>query len=270
MKGDGQIVRGRFADVCRVFLGAYLFLARMTRHELLFALISLARRTTSWGVEEDQRLQHFVGFVKGSTSTGLYLNVVFDDVITLHIHVDSDHAVCPFSRRSTSGAAEVIRGPKGTNVLIDGTTKPQVIAEISSGGAETIAVEQEFVADAIDLETVRVIQAEYPSLRLGSFFLRRTCIPTLVFLEDIDMKIEECVLHIDATVAISALKGSYHGILFYLNKTHGVNLSALGDLIRKLGIRIVKEPSLTNDADMYTKGLNGREIREKCSRLGIM
>jgi len=99
--------------------------------------------------------------------------------------------------------------------------------------------------------------------------MRRTVIPLIDLLAGLKMNVNMKMLHIDASVAIAALKPGYHGILKYLDRSQGVQLACTNEMIDELDIKVIKTPSAENASDALTKSLSGSEVHVKAQMIGI-
>ncbi len=72
---------------------------------------------------------------------------------------------------------------------------------------------------------------------------------------------------IDASVAVQALSRGYTKRLAYLNKTTGIDVAGLCEVLVKNGIEIVKVASADNLADLFTKALTKPQFVELLRRM---
>ena len=108
---------GRFADFCRSFIGALLYLTRGTRPDIAYAVSFLGRFVTNWLRKHDRMMLHLFEYVHHTASLGLVFTTHPDEWTTgwLEMYCDADLAGCPLTRRSTMGFVLVfVRGKTHT------------------------------------------------------------------------------------------------------------------------------------------------------------
>jgi len=271
--------KGFFASTARTYVGAALFAARMTLAQLLFPCVALSRRFDDWGYDEDRRITVLFGYwkrmVTGDKRHVLELRVNLDDIkersIDHIISSDSDHAGCPFSRRSTSGSVCKLVGDHGTRCTLDFACKSQPAAQNSSGAAEVVGISHAVHFDEMSVDDqLSLVRGASRTIHAAGVSLRRTLIPTMSLLEDLGFDVRERILEVDASTAVVATSKGYSRLLQHLDKTAGVNLACLSEAIRAINLKVVKLGSEDNDADLFTACRGGPKFEGVLPRIGII
>ncbi len=145
--------------------------------------------------------------------------------IELISYVDSDYATDVATRRSTSASAMYLRGPGGTDVLIDFRSKTQSLVTLSTAEAELIALREGAKEVFATLPILEVLFGNNMSVRIMT----------------------------DSQAALGAVKGGgSKTAMKHLRKTLDVSLLWLKEQVTPY---IGYVPSPANPADVGTKNL---------------
>ena len=135
------LAKGHLSPVASKCVLKALYLARLSRPDLLWTVNALAREVTKWTVACDKRLHRLM----------CYINATENDVMTsfcgdkaadckLMLYVDASFAGCINSSKSTTGALLCVVGPR-TFCPITWICKKQGAVSHSSSEAEVIALD---------------------------------------------------------------------------------------------------------------------------------
>ena len=94
-------------------------------------------------------------------------------------------------------------------------------------------------------------------------------VPALILCEKMHIPIANKYLELDATTAIVATARGFSRLLMHLEKTAGVALATLRDIIDTLGLQVVKKRTEEQDADTFTKPLSGVQLTQILPRVGV-
>ena len=101
--------RGQLAESSASILMKLLWLARLSRPDINFPVVSLAAQISKWSRADDLRLKRLVGYVKQTAHFGIMGEVAKTEVPPLiRAFCDSDLAGCVTSCKSHSGIFTVI------------------------------------------------------------------------------------------------------------------------------------------------------------------
>ena len=95
-------------------------MARGSRGDILTAVSLINRFVTRWSAVMDTALRHLFGYVFATPDVVLSNFVDTRDYaeMVLPTQIDSDHAGCPLTARSTGGALSRLTGPFGSDFTI--------------------------------------------------------------------------------------------------------------------------------------------------------
>ena len=112
-KADGPQNDAEIAEMrgipYREALGALMWVANMTRPDLVFTAHTLAKFGDNTGPEHWKAVMKAVQYLKRTASLGITYGGVTEDM-KLSAWVDADHASCPDTRRSVSGGVVMLGG----------------------------------------------------------------------------------------------------------------------------------------------------------------
>jgi hypothetical protein len=224
-------------------IGALLWVARCSRPDISFAVSFLARFTHRWSVVADRYLERVVAYLATTSDFVLASWVSPGDMLQVSTFADADHAGCPFSARSTSGAATYLTGSQGTQALVSWSSHRQSCTAASTGEAELVAL-----TDACRRATMPIVDM------LGQVYGR-------------DVK---AIVHTDSAAALAALQKGASSNMRYLRKNHRVSLGCARDYILKVGIEHGKVDGDVNVADIFTKPLGTVRHQALTRVLGVV
>ena len=129
--------RGQLAESSASILMKLLWLARLSRPDINFPVVSLAAQISEWSRADDLRLKRLVGYVKQTAHFGIMGEVAKTEVPPLiRAFCDSDLAGCVTSCKSHSGIFTVIESGD-RSFPISWTSKRQSAVARSTTEAET-------------------------------------------------------------------------------------------------------------------------------------
>ena len=114
LKADGPQNDAEIAEMrgipYREEVGALMWVANMTRPDLVFTAHTLAKFGDNPGSEHWKAVMKALQYLKRTASLGVTYGGVTEDNMKLSAWVDADHASCPDTRRSVSGGAGMLGG----------------------------------------------------------------------------------------------------------------------------------------------------------------
>ena len=232
--------------------------------ELVQPLNSLSTRFNAWGTDEDRRLLHTFSYIYKAVAEGkVYIEgcVGIDDVISFNLYTDSDHAGCPFTRRSTGGHVSVLEG-RITNWCLSWRSNIQKFVARCSGEAEGRAMQDGLSEELVELDDAT------QSLHAVSSEMARSALGQLALLERLVNEKVQMRLHVDATTAIACSRRGTSKLMGYLAKTQSVNFLWIREQIQQFGISVLKVESAFNLADVLTKCVSTTTLRTLLPMMG--
>ena len=113
-KADGPQNDAEIAEMrgipYREAVGALMWVANMTRPDLVFTAHTLAKFGDNPGPEHWKAVMKALQYLKRTASLGVTYGGATEDNMKLTAWVDADHASCPDTRRSVSGGAVMLGG----------------------------------------------------------------------------------------------------------------------------------------------------------------
>ena len=113
-KADGPQNDAEIAEMrgipYREAVGAIMWIANMTRPDLVFTAHTLAKFGDNPGPEHWKAVMKALQYLKRTASLGVTYGGAAEDNMKLTAWVDADHASCPDTRRSVSGGAVMLGG----------------------------------------------------------------------------------------------------------------------------------------------------------------
>ena len=226
-------------------IGALLWVARCTRPDVSYAVVFLARFSAPgrWSIVADRILERIISYLADTKDHVLMQKVMPNDDLRVVTYSDADHGGCPFTGRSTSGAATFISGSLGTQALVAWGSHRQGCTATSTAEAEVVAL-----SEACRRNTLPIADLLEQALRRD--------IPTQVLT--------------DSSAALAAvLKGS-STVMRHLRKNHRVSLSSTRDYVTELGVALEKVDGEDNWADVFTKALDDARFIRMREALGVV
>ena len=244
--------KGLLADVASSLLMTLLFMARMCRGELLYAINMLARDVSRWTRLHDVQLHRIFSYLAANTDIALVSEVCTGDealdAIVVIGYPDADHAGDPCTARSTSGnLSEVAAMPDNAGVsawtaLTTWTSKRQSCVSHSSTESELVS------ADRLMREIL------LPQMDLWSRMLGREVV---------------AILREDNQACIRLLRTGYSAQLRHVAKTHRVNLAFVSECIRNNNVLMEYCDTKVQKADFLTKGLDRMKLQVALELVGL-
>ena len=194
---------GIMAQYAASLLMTLLYLGRMVRVDIVFAVCFLARDITRWSKVHDSLLHKLFCYLSSHLDLALHLTVSRQDKESLCLmpFPDSDHAGDSVTCRSTSGNSLVLKGEE-TFGLMQWSSRRQTAVSHSSTESETVSAEKIMREVAI------------PWQMFWSFALARH---VLVRLQE------------DNQACIKIIMSGYSLALRHISKTHRINIAWLAE-----------------------------------------
>ena len=144
IKGPKQIAptTGKFAKVCRKYIGCLLWIARASRCDITWAVMRLTRKAHIWSTQSDRDLIRTFQYLLETRDIVLeeYLDVRDRNTLSITCYTDADWGGDANTRKSTSGRIIAITGKNRTNFNIDHSCKMQTVIARSTAEAEIVAM----------------------------------------------------------------------------------------------------------------------------------
>ena len=239
---DGWEANGSLAGSAPRVLMKVLWLARLSRPDLLRPISELSRRITCWSANDDRRLHRLMSYVWTSAHFRMS-NRVGDpgEALELVLYTDADHGGSFEHGYSTSGGLLVVSGPR-TWFPVTWMSKRQTAVSRSTTEAETISLAQSFFSDAL------------PTQEFLSMILQRPVV----------LRCKQ-----DNTATIQVIRNGYSPKLRHVSKTHKLDLNGLYDAFASADVFLEYVSTDRQAADVFTKALPGPKWGPALSMLGI-
>jgi hypothetical protein len=220
--------RGALAENASRILMKTLWLARLSRPDLLKPLSDLTRRVTCWTRADDKRLYRLMNYLKATPNLTL-VNRIGDKAedLKLNLYTDADHASEAEHAQSTSGCLLTLEGPNSWYPLTWLSKKQSATARSTT-------------------------EAEMISLCTGIF---GDALPIQEFAEQIFEKEVQLQCHQDNSAVIQIVEAGYSPKLRHVSKTHRINLSSLYEVFEDPSVRLTYISTDKQCADIFTKAL---------------
>ena len=240
-----DLTPGRFANTCRQYIGALLWLMRASRSDLAWAVHRLAKQAHCWSKDSDNDLSRIIQYLQETSSMVLkeFIDVRDRNELVVTGYTDSDWAGDLSTRKSTPGMVLFATGPNGTKSIIEYGAKLQTFVARSSGEAEVVALSRCLAQCGVSVQ-----------LLLGSFSKYKPRLEVFC----------------DSEVAIRAVLAGSSAQMRYIQKTQAVHLAWLRQLLSLDDISLHKVDTEDNVADIMTKGLHITKFSKFRTMLGIM
>ena len=205
-----------------------LWLARLSRPDLLKPLSDLTRRVTCWTRADDKRLYRLMNYLKATPNLTL-VNRIGDKAedLKLNLYTDADHASEAEHAQSTSGCLLTLEGPNSWYPLT-WLSKKQSATARSTTEAEMISLCTGIFGDALLIQE---------------------------FAEQIFEKEVQLQCHQDNSAVIQIVEAGYSPKLRHVSKTHRINLSSLYEVFEDPSVRLTYISTDKQCADIFTKAL---------------
>ena len=224
---------GQLAGKAAQLLMKLLWLARLSRPDISFAITSLASHIAKWTRNHDLMLFRLLGYVKGSVDLGLLGKVSAScSVPRLDLFADADLAGDPLTMKSHSGHLILLQDDQGTVFPLYWAAKKQACVSRSTTEAEIVSASILVFDEGIPIQSVL----------------------TLVLGETIPTFLRE-----DNQAAVTIMMSGYSQKLRALNRTHRTSVAALAEAIQHGHFEVVHTGTKDQLADIFTKAL-GRQL----------
>ena len=226
---------------CSILMKA-LWLARLSRPDILKPINDLATRVQKWTKNEDKKLLRLIQYLQHSKNYRLVGSV--DDpaeALYLELFCDADYGGDKEDVKSTSGGYLVLKGPNTTFPLA-WLSKRQTSVSRSTTESEVVSLAHSVYTEGI------------PALQLWSLLFDRPV---------------QLILREDNQATIIVVEKGYSPKLRHISRTHKVNLSGLSELLDDPDIKIEYVDTLEQLADIFTKALQPQKWYHALCLLGI-
>ena len=249
LEAPGMSDQGAFASECASIVMSLMYLARMCRLDLLFAVNRMSQFLSKWTKLADAMLLRCIGYLAKYPDLTLEYTLPsgeeFLKAIFCNDFADADYAGCAFSARSTTGAIHGMSFegfPQFRCAVVDWFCKRQSSVAHSTTDAEVTAADK----------TVRDLTL--PAQLLWEHFLGRP----------VASRLNE-----DNQSTIRVIQNGYSATLRYLPKTQRVSLSGLQEHFNKTGNELRYIASAEQLADLLTKPLERLKLQAALELVGL-
>lgn len=230
LTADGFDQPGQLAGHAAQLLMKLLWLSRLSRPDISFAITTLASNIAKWSRNHDIMLYRLLGYVKGTTTLGLLGTVSSSlEIPTLLLYADADLAGDPCTMKSHSGHYMVIVDSSGTKFPVMWSAKRQSCVSRSTTEAEIVSASTMIFDDGIPVKSVL-------ELVLGTEV--RT------------------VLKEDNSAVCQIIRNGYSIKLRSLNRTHRISVAALAESVKMGLVEVELTPTGEQLGDIFTKALS--------------
>lgn len=225
---EGYEQSGQLAQSAAQLLMKLLWLARLARPDISYAITALAGYISKWTRNHDLMLCRLLGYVKGTTSFGLYGSVSSGhEIPRLHLFADADLAGDPLSMKSHSGHFVILRTAENSFPLMWASRRQGCVSR-STTEAEIVSASVVVFEEGLPLKTA---------------------------LELITSSQIDTILQEDNSAVISILRSGYSPKLRSLNRTHRISVAALAEVFQQGLIEAELTPTKERLGDIFTKPL---------------
>ena len=169
-----EVPRGELSSSAARMVMKLLWLARLSRPDILVAVTLLAAKVTTWSTNEDRMVARSVGYVSHSTH---YSSIWFignpSRSLSLLLYVDSDFGGCMHTARSTRGYVLALAGPASFTLLSWSSRCQKVVSRFSSE-AEFVSLSSSLFSNALPM--LEVWQQLIPGISLQYWEDNEVCI----------------------------------------------------------------------------------------------
>ena len=226
---EGYESQGQLAGHAASLLMKLLWLSRLSRPDLSFAITSLAGAICKWSRNHDIQLKRLLGYVKQTCDLGLWGHVPGYHPPTLRVYCDADLAGDPLTCKSHTGILVVLDFQGEATFPVSWCSKRQTAVARSTTEAELASANEAVFQE---------------------------CLPIKTILEEILKTTIETVVHEDNTATIQVIATGYSPKLRSMNRTHRISVAALSEAVERNLIKVEHIESKQQLADLLTKALN--------------
>ena len=220
---------GQLSGKAAQLLMKLLWLARLSRPDISFAITSLASHIARWTRNHDLMLYRLLGYVKGSVDLGVLGTISANHSIPrLDLFADADLAGDPMTMKSHSGHYVIIQDDHGTAFPIYWGAKKQACVSRSTTEAEIVSASVLVFEEGVPIKTVI-------ELVLGG---------------EVTTTLRE-----DNSAVMTILQNGFSPKLKSLNRTHKISVASLAEAVNQGLITAVYTPTKEQRGDIFTKAL---------------
>ena len=169
-----EVPRGELSASAARMVMKLLWLARLSRPDILVAVTLLAAKVTTWSTNEDRMVARLVGYVSHSAHcSSIWFIGDASHSLSLSLYVDSDFGGCLYTARSTSGNVLALEGP-ASFALLSWSSRRQKVVSRSSTEAEFVSLSSSLFSDALPM--LEVWQQLIPGISLQCWEDNEACI----------------------------------------------------------------------------------------------
>ena len=226
-RDDGELPYAVGSDKAARHVGIWSYAAQNSVPEISHTVQWLARRTTKWTPECEQRLRRLVTYLKGRATDVLCLVGYRGDKVTLVCEEDADFAG-DASRRSTTGYIIKLVGEKGSHVLLSWKSQLQKSISLSTAEAEIVAFRDALKAVVGMLEFIQLFFGASIPVSIGC----------------------------DSSACLGIVAKGFSKALKHIRKLQDVSTKWVAETLNSLMIEAKKVNSEDNGSDLFTKALD--------------
>ena len=220
--------RGQLADAASRVLMKSLWLARLSRPDVMKPLSDLTRRVTCWSTADDKRLYRLMCYLH-STPERSITHTMGDkpESLKLSLYTDADHASDVEHAQSTSGMLLCLEGER-TFWPLAWASKKQTATSRSTTEAEVISLAHGVFSEGLPMQE---------------------------FMEKVLNREVTMQCHQDNSAVIQIVHAGYSPKLRHVSKTHRIDLSSLYEVFEDPYMRLTYINTEKQCADIFTKAL---------------
>ena len=240
---EGYNEPGQLAGKAAQLLMKMLWLSRLSRPDIAFAISSLASNISKWTRNHDLMLYRLLGYVKATIDFGVHGTVIAnEEVPRLHLFADADLAGDVMTMKSHSGHFIVVMDDEGTFFPLFWSSKRQSCVSRSTTEAEIVSASTLVFEEGLPMNTV----------------------PQMILKETVQTVLQE-----DNQAVLVILRTGYSQKLRALNRTHKISVAALSDAIQARDITPTSTPSEDQLADIFAKAMVRPSFLAMRKRIGV-
>jgi hypothetical protein len=247
MLDESNSGRGRLADQSASLLMTLMYVARMSRPDIITVVTKLARSIVNWSIANDKQLIHLHGYILGSINSTLDMQVTEGADVSLLAYMDSDLGGSVDCPHSTSGGciqlASAGASDSPTTALLSWWSKKQQSTSTSTMEAELVAW------------SLCVKSHSTPCQGIWSWLMDREII---------------IKHHEDNESAILTIHTGFTAQDRFLAKHQRLNLGMLHEMHLDPAFPVIQIETALQNADMFTKPLARQALRLNCERIGMI
>ena len=208
-----------------------LWLSRLSRPDISFAVGRLASRVSRWSVWEDKQTLRLISYLHTTADLVMKSAVEPGEKPELLVYTDSDVASCPHSAKNTSGIVYVLK-TGSSHYPILWTSKKQSSTARSTTEAELIACASALFGEALNLHTMVECVTEVP----------------------VPIKFKQ-----DNTATIAVIQAGYSAKLRHAGRVHRVNIASIQEQLEQDVFELEYCETKCQHANGFTKVISTAE-----------